>query len=752
MLIRIKRREARQELMLQNVSHWMPGAEAARDSPASRKRARSVRSSIMGEQDEGLPGAGGTPLRQPSEKLAARKRALCSADDEPSLPSSKGRRRIAVDDSDDEVEATSQAIAEHAGSASARADDRADEGYEALDGEPAQESALPDGHNEPLPPMPNDERVAIGDAVPHTPQSAAHAHAGSGAPQRVAIGDEAEAAPLRDVVRGLASAVSELPIPRQEPVRCLVGDLAPAPPANALNHPAQREREQREREQRGVAAPSDGAAHGEHAEQHSESGESGTLERGGESGERDERGERSERERERGVQQAGTAVPWIDGAEASKVKRTAAAVIRSLPPAWRGQLRAYGTTARLPLHRRIERTCKRLERLSYGQLSVLKRTIEHLSRYVRDEGLAFEDIACKDVIMDALEEYDEAARRAASERAAKRAAKGKPPRRNDRGGATATMPIYNGMVRMAKLGIDIAAPDADAKEVAKAGPGMPAVQPMMSLGSVEQLEDVSSDAARSACERAYAGGGWLTASGGTRCIDLQRTATIRFEKCNILGKMTTVACGVARRSKAASQIEMRPLAWRAPLIAIGARGDIDLQPLVAAMPASGKGCVFRDFETPEGMPHSIIHATGWLNKAASYETVVRSLRDLTGQHDLGTHNGRHVLPEVALGLLLPKQVRERLGYWREQPTIGDSVTDQRAIDRAIAKARERHTRASALAAMPDRYASVDADVVVTDNARAACLLACREAMKAWGPGNCPASTREQIAAIAAANQ
>ena len=97
-------------------------------------------------------------------------------------------------------------------------------------------------------------------------------------------------------------------------------------------------------------------------------------------------------------------------------------------------------------------------------------------------------------------------------------------------------------------------------------------------------------------------------------------------------------------------------------------------------------------------------------------------------------------------------MRERLGYWREQPTIGDSVTDQRAIDRAIAKARERHTRASALAAMPDRYASVDADVVVTDNARAACLLACREAMKAWGPGNCPASTREQIAAIAAANQ
>ena len=321
MLIRIKRREARQELMLQNVSHWMPGAEAARDSPASRKRARSVRSSIMGEQDEGLPGAGGTPLRQPSEELAARKRALCSADDEPSLPSSKGRRRIAVDDSDDEVGVTSQAIAEHAGSASACTDDRADEDYEALDGEPAQESALPDGHNEPLPPMPNDERVAIGDAVPHTPQSAAHAHAGSGAPQRVAIGDEAEAAPLRDVVRGLASAVSELPIPRQEPVRCLVGDLAPASPADALNHPAQRERE---RERRGVAAPSDGAAHGEHAKQHNERGESGMSERGNEHGVRGERGERSVRERERGVQQAGTAVPWIDGAEASKVKRTAA--------------------------------------------------------------------------------------------------------------------------------------------------------------------------------------------------------------------------------------------------------------------------------------------------------------------------------------------------------------------------------------------------------------------------------------------
>ena len=193
--------------------------------------------------------------------------------------------------------------------------------------------------------------VTVGDAAQHIPQRAAHAHAGSGAPQRVAIGDEAEAAPLRDAEGGLASAVSEHPIPRQEPARCLVGDLAPASPADALNHPAQRERERR-----GVAAPSDGAAHGEHAKQHNERGESGTSERGNEHGVRGERGERSVRERERGVQQAGTAVPWIDGAEASKVKRTAAAVIRSLPPAWREQLRAYGTTARLPLHRRIERT------------------------------------------------------------------------------------------------------------------------------------------------------------------------------------------------------------------------------------------------------------------------------------------------------------------------------------------------------------------------------------------------------------
>ena len=170
-------------------------------------------------------------------------------------------------------------------------------------------------------------------------------------------------------------------------------------------------------------------------------------------------------------------------------------------------------------------------------------------------------------------------------------------------------------------------------------------------------------------------------------------------------------------------MQMKPLLWRAASIPIGG-GEVDLQPLMRSMPKSKAGCVFRDFVVPPGMAHVISNATAWASRPASHETIVKSLQQLTGNDELGGHNGRHVLPEVGRGLQLPKQMREALGYWRAQPTLGDP-SDAAAVARALTKACERQTRAGALASCADRYSSVDAAPVEQDQARVKCMLATR---------------------------
>ena len=753
MLRKIKRRETRAELRQERVSHWVPGRLPSPSTPSIRKRAREVRRAIDNTACAEMLQFGqraASPMPSPPT-LERLQRTILSDDDEIAMPRPKKARRIECSDDEsesdggmrltEEAAAVRMEPAAHAepSEASVTVDILVESGAMDADGTATEASAQPQA----APPR----RIAIGDdatsAKPSPP-----ALPNRQLRQSTGIGIEAEEE-IRVVQEAEPERALQMARPLQRgPIRIAIGDDVPSPPPPAQPPtPAQQQRMRFDARPAGaVDADGQGGADGDQGETNSErSASNHSPEHSALTGACSASGGACSAS---GGVHSTSVQPWTEQAENAKVQRAAKECIDTMPPAWREQLCSYGGRARLPIRKRIALTRKKLERLSYGQLSGLRRAIAHLHRYLRDEKLCFEDVACKDVCIDALEEYSDAAKRAARERAAKRAAKRLPPRRNDRGGATATMPIYLGMRRLAKLGIDIAVPDDDVKEVARAGPGMPAVQPLMSLASVETLEQGSCNSERSKFERAYSGGGWLTVAGSTRCIDLQRTAKVRFERCNVLGRMTTVACGVARRSKAASQLEMRPLAWRAPVIPIGCAGEVDLRPLLASMPSNGSGCVFRDFSTPEGARHSIVHATAWIDKPASYQTIVRSLRDLTGQADLGTHNGRHVTPEVGLALKLPKQIRERLGYWREQPVTADSADDQRAMERAIAKARERHTRASALAAMPDRYASVDADVVVSDNARATCLLACRDAMAKWGPGNCPSSTREQIACIA----
>ena len=307
------------------------------------------------------------------------------------------------------------------------------------------------------------------------------------------------------------------------------------------------------------------------------------------------------------------------------------------------------------------------------------------------------------------------------------------------------MPVWQGLFSMERrLGLPILASNPAVKEAAASGPGMPAVQRMTSLATIQKLE-AATISAISVYERAYAGGGWLQYASSTRVKDLQRTPSLSTQKCVIAGKRTTVICGTATRSKARAQLGMRPLAWRAPVIPLD---DVDMRPLMESFPAGGDGCVFRDFVTPANRPHRIAYACGWANRAAKHETIVQALRDITGDQELGGHCSRHNLPEIGRALRLPRHVREALGYWRVQPIIADSENDVAAVARAVERAREQRGKATALSSQADRYSSVDGARVELDQTRGACLLAAREEASMWRVDD-PIwnSTMEQIEAI-----
>ena len=443
----------------------------------------------------------------------------------------------------------------------------------------------------------------------------------------------------------------------------------------------------------------------------------------------------------------------VDAGEKEKVAKVADQILSGIARlGFTDKLMSWGAEPQLGLMRRVQKAKRRLLKASFGQVTNMRRAVTHLAEYLESNEMSetCSQVVAADTLIDSIEEYDDSARAKAKARADKRSAKNLPPRRNDRGGATATMPIFLGYVGLEKkLGLPIeASAQPEVKAAAKAGPGMPAVQPMMNLKTADALGLATLDMSKSAFERAYAGGGWLLQSSSTRVIDLQRTPKISFEKSKVCGTETTIACGIAKRSKARGQLEMRPLAWRAPLIPLSGE-DIDLAPLIDSMPDSEEGCVFRDFITPPGAAHTIDNAIGWANTPASHDTVVNSLRVVGDDPTLSGHMGRHVNAEIGRALGLPRHVREAIGYWRVQPVVSDSTNDAAAIARATTKARERRTRAGALASCADRYASVDAQAVEQDQARVACQLAARELFKD-GADMVPATTREQIEAIAAA--
>ena len=280
---------------------------------------------------------------------------------------------------------------------------------------------------------------------------------------------------------------------------------------------------------------------------------------------------------------------------------------------------------------------------------------------------------------------------------------------------------------------------------------MPAVRTMLPLHVLPMLEDISRDGRKSMYERAYAGGSWLMVPASARTIDFQRTPRLWFENACVQGSSYLVACGIARASKGADVESLRPLAWRAPIVPCTQLG-IDLNPLTSSMPDGAEGCVFRDFVTPPGCPHLIVHAISWADRPASHDTVVRSLRAILRPR-LGDavdsmlgHDERHVLPEVGRIARFPRHEREALGYWRQSPIVADTAEGLSARAHAITLARNHRSKQGAMAYMCDRYTSVDAEPVEQDNTRVACMQFIAAYVQQAG-STMPQSTRAQLEGI-----
>ena len=250
----------------------------------------------------------------------------------------------------------------------------------------------------------------------------------------------------------------------------------------------------------------------------------------------------------------------------------------------------------------------------------------------------------------------------------------------------------------------------------------------------------------------------MSIAASLRVIDGLRTESIRLETATVRGRDVTFVCGIAALSKGSEQEEMRPLPWRAPIVAMTELGGPDLVPLFSSFPPNGPGSLFRAFGVRSSAARrDVTHATEWRTESETFDGVVAAQRAMLGaemnlsrseRNGVGGHDQRHVLPEVARVLGLPTQYRESLGYWRESKTIvSDSASDAAAYARALRAARLPSSRASRLGRLCNRYSSVDADPIEGDEARVVCLDAVSSVLATHA--SLPRGTREQLRLFAA---
>ena len=440
----------------------------------------------------------------------------------------------------------------------------------------------------------------------------------------------------------------------------------------------------------------------------------------------------------------------------------AAELEAALPSEWWGALSfaaANGARSGTSMPPHVKRGIVRgvWKRKGKGVLVNALRAFRELRSFCRLNGQPVGPPISGDTVVWFLSEYRAGATDRATTRRAARARKRKAPRRNDRGGATAAAPLRLGLCTLERSGFPIEADTPMAAAVCSCGPGMPAVRPMASLETLRTCERISHDSRRSDQERAYAGATFVAIAASLRVIDGLRTESIRLETANVRDRRVTFACGIAALSKGAELEQMRPLPWRAPIVAMTELGGPDLVPLFASFPDEG-GSLFRAFDTgASAARHDVTRAAAWKNEAETFDGVVAAQRAMLGTAQglspseraaIGGHEYRHVLPEVARVLGLPTQYRESLGYWREsKAVVSDSASDASAYARALRAARLPGSRASRLSRLCNRYSSVDAEPIESDEARVACLDAVSRLLASQDP--LPRGTREQLRLIAA---
>ena len=347
----------------------------------------------------------------------------------------------------------------------------------------------------------------------------------------------------------------------------------------------------------------------------------------------------------------------------------------------------------------------------------------------------------------ALEDYAQDAKANATEREAKRQREGGAPRRNERGGETATKPIRLGYrAFQEKFKLDIDGSSEMVMALSRAGPGMPAIRHMTPLDVFAAYEVLTHSPSHFVAARA--GAAWLQCASSLRIIDQLRTPDIRFLRVLIAGRMHLVVAGRATRSKGTTAISMRPLPWRAPVVPVTNDGrGVNLAPLLEAMR-----------HAPTMYPTWLREEGRWGNSPAPFDRIVRELREvlqgfpgITAERiaEAAGHDARHLVPEVARVAQFTRPVRESLGYWRSQPVVIERA-DRDAEDRALASARAARQRTGWAAFTSDRYSAVNGEPIENDEARAAALHLVRAVVTQQG-ASIPRDTDAQLRLVKAAS-
>ena len=451
----------------------------------------------------------------------------------------------------------------------------------------------------------------------------------------------------------------------------------------------------------------------------------------------------------------------VDDAGKRTLRRVVATIVAELPPEWCHNL--YGPNAVRDVGARVARFAKALGK---GGLAGARNALRAMAFH--KEFVKLHDVPMYPVVVDQLlwehEEYGELAAAMAEQRAEKRAARGADPSVHDRGGAFGVAALYNGFLQFVKLGglVGIEADRATVRAEVKVGVGADTPKGARSVLHIESMrayEAATRDPSVSRFVQAYAGGSFVTAAASTRTIDMQRTppSKLWFEDHDIDGCAVTVACGIATRSKGASQALMKPLHWRGPLVQFGSE-PVDLQPMVDASREThaDRGCVFPDFEVAAGTKRVITNAVRWLPSAAPHGRIVASQRAiLRGRISKetaarsGGHDHRRMVPAIGAALAFSRPRRERIGYWRSTPEAGVADDDLASLGRAMMASRD-HRSTGPLRFNSDRYASGEAFDVDVDRTKFACLEVAAAAWRQWTAegGEPPEKISDQLRDIA----